>query len=129
TGGDGQGVNAVALREGATVVAALALPKGADGDVVVVTAAGMGKRTALSQFPVKHRATGGVSAIDLAKGDALAGAVLVGGDDDVVIGSASGLAVQHATARLRRQGRATKGGRLIDLPDGDRVTTVARVGA
>ncbi|MBX6341822.1 MAG: DNA topoisomerase, partial [Thermomicrobiaceae bacterium] len=32
TGRDGQGVNAVALREGATVVAALALPKGADGD-------------------------------------------------------------------------------------------------
>ncbi|MDI3342071.1 MAG: DNA topoisomerase 4 subunit A [Sphaerobacter sp.] len=128
TGRDGQGVNAITLKAGAEVVAAVAIPPGSDGDLLVVTAQGMGKRTALAEFPVRRRATAGVAAIALATGDRVAGAVLVGPDDEVVLGSARGQAGQVAVKDLRRQGRTTRGARLLEVGPDDRVATVARVG-
>jgi len=128
TGRDGQGVNAIALKAGAEVVTALAIPPKSDGDVLVVTAQGMGKRTALKDFPAKRRATSGVAAIALAKGDRIAGAALVTPDDDVVLGAAGGQALQVTVKDLRRQGRATKGSRLIEVDKNDHVATIARVG-
>jgi len=109
-------------------VTALAIPPKSDGDVLVVTAQGMGKRTALKDFPAKRRATSGVAAIALAKGDRIAGAALVTPDDDVVLGAAGGQALQVTVKDLRRQGRATKGSRLIEVDKNDHVATIARVG-
>ncbi|HUY99704.1 MAG TPA: DNA gyrase subunit A [Thermomicrobiaceae bacterium] len=127
TGRDGQGVNAITLKAGVQVVTALALPKGSKDDVVVVSQQGMGKRTALSEFPAKHRAGSGVAAIALVESDRVAGAVLVGANDDVVLGSAAGQAGQLSVGALRRAGRATKGSRLMTLAKDDRVATVARL--
>lgn len=56
------GVTGMRLGEGARVVAAGAVPAGLDGDVWVLTVsdAGAVKRSSVSEFPVKGRATGGV---------------------------------------------------------------------
>ncbi len=128
TGRDGQGVNAVALKAGATVVGALFAASNTAEDLIVISAQGMGKRTALKEFPLRHRAGGGVTAITLAKNDQLAVATLAGPKDDLILASATGASAQLALKTMRRQGRATKGSQLLAVEPGDRVTTVARLG-
>ncbi len=127
TGRDGQGVNAISLKDGATVVGALFAANGSDEDLMVVTEQGMGKRTAIAQFPQRHRATGGVAAINLSANDKLAVATLVGAKDDVVLASSAGAAAQLAIKSMRRQGRATRGSKLLDVQADDRVSTIARL--
>ncbi len=130
TGRDGQGVNAMTLKEGATVVAGLALPAGdAAGDLFIVSAGGLGKRTALAHFPVKHRATSGIAAIALAKDDRVAGAMLAGSGDGALVASSGGRLDRLALRSLRRQGRATKGSPLMVLAAKDRVSSVGRIGS
>ncbi len=127
TGRDGQGVNAITLKDGATVVSALFAANGTDEDLVVVSEQGMGKRTLVSQFPQRHRATGGVAAITLAPKDRLAVATLVGVKDDLILASANGVSAQLSAKTMRRQGRATKGSNLLTVESGDRVSTIARL--
>jgi len=127
TGRDGQGVNAVTLKDGATIVGALFAATGTAEDLVVISTQGLGKRTALKDFPLRHRATGGVAAISLVATDQLAVATLVGPKDDLIVASAAGLTAQIALKTMRRQGRATKGSQLLPVEPGDRVTTVARL--
>ncbi|HET7038181.1 MAG TPA: DNA topoisomerase (ATP-hydrolyzing) [Thermomicrobiaceae bacterium] len=129
TGRDGQGVNAITLKKGATVVGALALAPGSDEDLLVVSEQGMGKRTALKEFPQRHRATGGITAMALAGGDRLAVATPVGPRDEVIVASAGGQSAQFGMKGMRRQGRATKGTLLLELPTDDRVSTIARLAA
>jgi len=128
TGRDGQGVNAVTLKAGATVVGALFAANNTTEDLIVISAHGMGKRTLLKEFPLRHRAGGGVAAITLAKNDHLAVATLAGPKDDLILASAAGASAQLALKTMRRQGRATKGSQLLAVEPGDRVTTVARLG-
>lgn len=127
TGRDGQGVNAITLKAGVEVVSALAFTASGDEDVLVVTERGMGKRTALTEFPLRHRATGGVASISLVSGDRLAVATAIGSRDSAVLGSSGGQAMQVDAKGLRRQGRATRGSQLLEVSDGDRVSTVARL--
>lgn len=128
TGRDGQGVNAITLKEGATVVAGLTIPAGdAAGDLFVTTESGLGKRTGLAHFPIKHRATAGIAAIMLAKGDRVAGAMLAGSGDGALIASANGRLDRLALKSLRRQGRTAKGSPLIVLAGKDRVSSLSRL--
>jgi DNA gyrase subunit A len=127
TGRDGQGVNAIALKSGGTVVGALFAANGTGEDLVVVSEQGMGKRTSLDQFPQRHRATGGVTAITLVRSDKLAVATLVGVKDDLILASGDGVSAQLSAKTMRRQGRATKGSKLLTVGSGDRVTTIARL--
>ena len=87
----------------------------------------MGKRTALSQFPQRHRATGGVAAISLVGADNLSVATLVGPKDDVILASSNGASTQISAKTMRRQGRATRGSNLLPVEPGDRVSTIARL--
>lgn len=127
TGRDGQGVNAITLKTGATVVAALFAASGSDEDLVVVSEKGMGKRTLLSQFPQRHRATGGVAAINLMRTDRLAVASLVGAKDALIVATTNGVSAQLSAKTMRRQGRATRGSKFLAVESGDRVTTIARL--
>ncbi len=127
TGRDGQGVNAITLKDGAKIVGALFAADGTDEDLVVVSEKGMGKRTLISQFPQRHRATGGIAAVTLARGDRLAVATLVGVKDDLILASANGISAQLSAKTMRRQTRATRGSKLLDVETGDRVTTIARL--
>ena len=129
TGRDGQGVNAMTLKGGATVVAGMILPAGEAGDLFIVSENGLGKRTALTNFPVKHRATSGIAAISLAKDDRVAGAMRAGPSDGALIASAAGRLDRIVLKSLRRQGRAAKGSPLIALTTGDRISGIGRLGS
>lgn len=92
----GQGVAAMALSKGATVVSASYLDseqleqEGQEAQtaaisLLVVTDQGLGKRVSLDQYPVRGRATAGVATTDLADTDHLLPTMLVNEEDHLLV--------------------------------------------
>ena len=99
-----------------------------DTELLVVTENGYGKRTAISEYPVKGRGTKGVLTIKLtAKKGGLAGALIVRDEDELVFISQNGMVQRTAVSDISQQGRATQGVRLMNLKAKDRVSAVALV--
>jgi DNA gyrase subunit A len=123
TGRGTQGVAAISLAKGARVIAAGPLRPRDDGTLVILSQNGMGKRTPLSEVPVKGRATGGVQATAAAV--PLGAAGIAPAEADLLVRTAAGQAVRLASAEIPRQGRAARGAALIKLADGDRIAGLA----
>ena len=102
-------------------------------ELLVVTRNGYGKRTPLSEYPAKSRATMGVLTLDKHKIDGEGGtgiivaARVVHPDDELTIISTAGQALRLKVRDIRRAGRATMGTRLINLKEADTVASVARL--
>jgi DNA gyrase subunit A len=93
----------------------------ARGDLVVVTQTGLGKRTALSEFPKQGRYGQGVIAFKLATKDAVAAAVTVNVSDRVMLVSQKGNNKTVFAKSLPKLGRAQKGRELIAIRGKDQV--------
>lgn len=103
-----------------------------DACLLVVTEKGYGKRTLLSEYPVKGRATGGVKTIDqrmIESVGRVAAARVVEDDDEVTLISASGIIIRMKVRQISQLGRATRGVRVMDLSAGDSVASVAVISA
>jgi DNA gyrase subunit A len=101
-----------------------------EGDLLVVTTQGYGKRTPLSEYPAKGRATGGVLTIDkkaLKKVGVIASARVVQEADDLTIISANGVIIRTKVKDVSQAGRATRGVILMNVQDGDTVASLARI--
>ena len=100
-----------------------------DGELLVVTAKGFGKRTLLDQYPTKGRATGGVKTMAnrIEETGIIATARVVMPEDEVTIITAGGIALRTAVANIARSGRSARGVRVIALQDGDTVASIARI--
>ena len=101
-----------------------------DGDLVLVTTQGYGKRTPLTEYPPKGRATAGVQTI--AKGAAgkigtITSARVVQQADDLTIISANGMVLRMKVKEIKKAGRATRGNHMMDIKEGDRVASIARI--
>jgi DNA gyrase subunit A len=124
------GVRAIHLRESDQVAGMeVADPQ---GDLLVVTALGYGKRTPLNEYPVKGRGTGGVLTLSKEKVEMtgpVASAMIVHDDDDLTIISTGGIVLRTKMKQIKRAGRATMGVRVIDLKEGETVAAVARMAA
>jgi DNA gyrase subunit A len=97
-------------------------------DLLVVTMNGYGKRTPLSEYVTKGRATLGVKTIDTKAIKAIgriASARVVKKKDDLTIISANGVVLRTNIGDIKRAGRATRGVRVINLGKGDSVASVA----
>jgi DNA gyrase subunit A len=98
------------------------------GELLVVTENGYGKRTSLSEYPVKGRGGKGVLTAKLtAKKGGLAGARVVREGQELIFISQTGMVQRNAVAGISRMGRPTQGVRLMNLKKGDRVSAVALV--
>jgi DNA gyrase subunit A len=100
------------------------------GELLVVTTRGYGKRTPLTEYPEKGRATGGVATINkdsLEKIGKITAARVVQEADDLTIISREGLVLRTRVKDISRAGRATRGVRIIDLQGGDNVASLARI--
>jgi DNA gyrase subunit A len=99
-----------------------------DTELFVVTENGYGKRTKVSQYPVKGRGGKGVQTIKItAKKGGLAGALIVREHQELLFISQNGM-VQRTTAKdISQQGRATQGVRVMNLKAKDHVSAVALV--
>jgi DNA gyrase subunit A len=99
-----------------------------DSELFVVTENGYGKRTAVSEYPVKGRGTKGVLTIKLTeKKGGLAGALIVREHQDLLFISENGMVQRTKAGGISQMGRATQGVRVMNLRDEDRVSAVALV--
>jgi DNA gyrase subunit A len=88
---------------------------------------GYGKKTAVDQYPLKHRGGKGVLNLRITPkiGHALA---MVGvNEEDLLVITVEGKVIGIPTTQVRSSGRATQGVRIINLEDKDRVCSIAKV--
>jgi DNA gyrase subunit A len=99
-----------------------------DQELLVVTENGFGKRTAISEYPVKGRGTMGVQTIKLTdKKGALAGALVVREHQELVFMSTNGMVQRTSVKGISRYGRASQGVNVMNLRDEDTVSAVALI--
>ena len=99
-----------------------------DQELLVVTENGYGKRTQISDYPVKGRGTMGVKTIQLTENKgALAGALVVREHQELVFISQNGMVQRTSVRGISRYGRASQGVRLMNLRADDQVSAVALV--
>ncbi|HEU0025456.1 MAG TPA: DNA gyrase subunit A [Thermoleophilaceae bacterium] len=126
-GRDTGGVRGMNVSRGDNCVLAMDVVR-PDTELLVVTDAGYGKRTAIEEYPVKGRGTMGVKTIGLTeKKGGLAGALIVREHHDLVFISQSGMVQRTGVKGISRQGRPAQGVRVMNLREDDRVSAVALV--
>ncbi len=124
------GVWAIKLQDGDFVTSMDVVEP--DGELLLVTARGWGKRTLLSDYPAKSRYTGGVITLPdkyLEQTGVIAAARVVQPQDEVTLISAEGAALRLPVESFPLLGRATKGQKVkaLKLRQGDTVASVARL--
>jgi len=95
--------------------------------VVMVTRAGVIKKTELSEF--RNIRSNGINAVNVDEGDELLDVVLTDGSKRIFIATHDGLAIRFDESDVRPMGRTARGVRGIDLRKGDYVVSVAAVSA
>jgi DNA gyrase subunit A len=126
-GRDTSGVRGMNVSRGDNYVLAMDIARD-DTELLVVTENGYGKRTAISEYPVKGRGTMGVQTIKLTeKKGGLAGALIVREHQELVFISREGMVQRTGVKGISRYGRASQGVRVMNLRDGDAVSAVALV--
>jgi DNA gyrase subunit A len=99
-----------------------------DQELLVVTENGYGKRTQISDYPVKGRGTMGVKTITLTENKGqLAGALVVREHQELVFISQGGMVQRTSVRGINRYGRASQGVRVMNIRDDDQVSAVALV--
>ena len=100
---------------------------GQDPDVFVVFENGVAKRTQVSDYPVKGRATLGVRVAQMSdRGGDLVGALTVAEDDEVLVVMEKGKIVRSRVDEVRRTGRNTQGVIFATPDKDDAIVAVAR---
>jgi DNA gyrase subunit A len=97
-------------------------------DLLVVTQGGYGKRTPISEYPVKGRGTMGVQTIKLTdkKGE-LAAALIVKPETGLLFMSQNGMVQRTSAGEISQYKRASQGVRVMNMKEDDSVSAVARV--
>jgi DNA gyrase subunit A len=97
-----------------------------DTELFVVTENGYGKRTPVSDYPVKGRGTKGVLTIRITeKKGGLAGALIVNPHQDLLFISQNGMVQRTGVQGISQMGRSTQGVKVMNIKDDDRVSAVA----
>ena len=91
-----------------------------DSELFVVTENGYGKRTQVSEYPVKGRGTKGVLTAKLtAKKGGLAGALIVREHQDLLFISQNGMVQRTRAGGISQMGRPTQGVKVMNMKDDD----------
>jgi len=99
-----------------------------DADLLVVTENGWGKRTRVSEYPVKGRGGLGVKTAQLVEGKGrLVGARIVRDGYQVMLISNGGTVIRIPVDGIRRAGRSTQGVIVMKLREGEQVSSLAPV--
>ncbi|MBJ7353873.1 MAG: DNA gyrase subunit A [Thermoleophilaceae bacterium] len=97
-------------------------------DLLVVTQGGYGKRTAMTEYPIKGRGTMGVQTIKLTdKKGGLAAALIVREGDELLFMSQGGMVQRTSAGEISQYKRASQGVRVMNIKDDDEVSAVAPV--
>ena len=126
-GRDTGGVKGMGLRKGDEVITSDVVGIN-EGDLLVVTENGYGKRTKLADYPRKGRGGLGVKTVQLteARGQ-LVGARIVQDDYQVMLISDGGTVIKIPVDDIRRLSRSTQGVIVMRLRKGEQVSALAPV--
>jgi len=121
-----RGVRGIRLTGGHRVIS-LIIPR-EDGYVLSASENGFGKRTAITEFPVKGRGTQGVIAMQVSeRNGGVVGAVQVFSGEELMLISNMGTLVRTGIDEVSVQGRNTQGVRLINLRGEEKLVGVERL--
>jgi DNA gyrase subunit A len=116
-------VNLVALLPGEKIKAILPVREFKESEyVIMVTKAGIIKKTALSDFSNVRSA--GLVAISTDEGDELVSARLSKGNNDVFLCSKDGMSIRFSEEDVRPMGRTARGVIGMSLDEGDRIVAM-----
>ena len=126
-GRDTAGVRGMNVGQKGNAVLAMDVARD-DAELLVVTENGFGKRTLISDYPVKNRGTMGVKTIAMTdRKGALVGAMVVREHHELVFISQAGMVQRTGVKGISRYGRASQGVKLMNIREDDLVSAVALV--
>jgi DNA gyrase subunit A len=126
-GRDTTGVQGMNVRQKGNSLLAMDVARD-DQELLVVTENGYGKRTSISDYPVKGRATMGVRTIQLTENKgALAGALVVREHQELVFISHNGMVQRTSVRGINLYGRASQGVKVMNIREDDHVSAVALI--
>ena len=126
TGRDTSGVRGITLKDGASMLG-MEITNG-NGDLLVVTDKGYGKKTPVAEYPEHKRGGQGVATISMtSKKGKLVACRVVGPQHELMIVSEEGVVIRVKSSDISRLGRATQGVKIMNLADSDRISAVARM--
>ena len=128
-GRDTQGVIGIRLGK-ADRVAGMAAVHAGEGDLLVSTERGFGKRTPVSEYPRHHRAGQGVFSLEVTPrvGHLAAIRLTTDPEEEVLLITASGMVLRTMVEDIRQIKRQTQGVILMRLQADDQVVAIAPVG-
>lgn len=103
-----------------------------DGDLLIITQNGYGKRTPLAEYPSHNRNTGGQWTVDHRRLDEtgrIVAARVVQPADQISIITANGIALRTPVSAISQMSRMTRGVRVVTPDNGDTVAAMARLAA
>ena len=122
------GVRGMRLAEGQRVISMILVDD--EGSILTSTENGYGKRTVVSDYPLKGRGGQGVISIKTnERNGEIVGAVQVKSDDEIMMITDSGTLVRIAVDDVSEMGRNTQGVRLIRLTKGEKLVEIEKIDA
>ena len=120
-----QGVAAIRLK-GDDEVIGMEVVEHLEQQLLVVTEQGFGKRTDVSDFPVKHRATGGVIANSLNADTGPVAAIRIVGreEEELMLITELGTILRTEVGGINRYRRASRGVTVMKPQDDDRIVSI-----
>ena len=120
------GVRGMRLGPGQSVISMVMVED--EGFILTSTEYGYGKRTPVTEYPVKGRGGQGVISIQASERNGeVVGAVQVNDDDEVMLITDSGTLVRIAVSDISTMGRNTQGVRLIRLTNEEKLVEIEKV--
>ncbi|MGH2829483.1 MAG: DNA gyrase subunit A [Actinomycetota bacterium] len=125
-GRDASGVQGIRVKADDVVMAFAVVDP--NGELLIVTDAGYGKRTLLTQYPRQHRGGSGVRTVHLTERKGfVAGAMMIRPGHEVFLISSSGQVIRIPCKDVRRTGRDAQGVRVMRMQAGEKVAAMAPV--
>ena len=126
------GVRGISIEDDDEVIGMVCAAAPAEGEtqgnIMVVSANGYGKRSPLEDYRVTSRGAKGVKTLNITeKTGELIAIKMVTDENDLMIINKSGITIRVPVSDIRVAGRATQGVRLINLREGDTIAAVCVV--
>jgi DNA gyrase subunit A len=122
------GVRGITLATDKDEVVGMICVESEEANVLVVSANGYGKRSAVADYRITNRGGKGVKTINVTdKTGNLISMKNVTDDDDLMIITKAGITIRMHVEELRVMGRATQGVKVISLRGDDEIAAVAKV--
>ena len=122
------GVRGMKLGEGQRIISMILVDE--EGSILTSTENGFGKRTVVSDYPLKGRGGQGVISIKTnERNGEIVGAVQVKADDEIMMITDNGTLVRIAVDDVSEMGRNTQGVRLIRLTKGEKLVEIEKIDA